>query len=94
MSPKEHIMGHHQSDGKGTDHDSPTLSFSQKAHKLLDHWIHHNEDHAQSYYQWASEFRNHDFAEAAVLLEAAAELSAQINHALRQAAGQIPTSET
>ena len=76
-----HQSGHQSKDG---------LEFNDKARKLLDHWVRHNDDHAHSYVQWAADFKKNELAEAAALLESAAELTMQINLALKQALAQIP----
>lgn len=62
-----------------------SMAFSEKAMKLLDHWIKHNDDHALSYRQWAETFRQNGMESAATLLESAAALTGQINLALKNA---------
>lgn len=85
-------MGHHDHDHDHkhqhdhSEHASKdTLTFPQKARRLLEHWIHHNEDHASSYRQWAEEFRKNDLAATAEPLEKAAQATADINRSLEQA---------
>jgi hypothetical protein len=70
-------------------HKEGGLTFAEKADKLIDHWIHHNSEHADNYRRWAGEFREHHLEEAAQALEAAAGLSARIDQALREAAAKI-----
>ncbi len=70
------------------------MPFVEKAGKLVDHWIHHNEDHVHSYKEWAQEFRKNELDAAASLIESVAELTNQINHMLREAARQIPSSSS
>ncbi len=77
---------HHDHSSGQTGH---TITFPEKAHKLMDHWIKHNDDHAQSYHQWADAFRENGLGAAAVLLESAAELTRQINLTLTEALQQI-----
>jgi hypothetical protein len=80
------------------DHSSEKLNqsipFPEKAHKLIDHWIKHNEDHAQSYCQWADTFRLNQLESAAALLESAAELTRQINLTLATASRLVDASES
>jgi hypothetical protein len=88
-------MGDHHNHGTEHDghhhgHDSKELPFSEKAAKLVEHWIGHNNEHADSYRRWAEDFRHHQLAEAAALLDTAAELTRQINQILDQAAQFIP----
>ena len=80
---------HHDHKGTGSDDQAPDLSFPEKAEKLLAHWIHHNIDHAQNYRQWAAAFNQHGLSDAGALLDAAAELTDQINQKLEQAARLI-----
>ena len=62
------------------DHDShDEMPFDEKLMKLLSHWIKHNEDHALNYRNWAEKAKANDRAEAAELLEEAAEMSLTIN---------------
>jgi len=69
------VHQHHQH-----DHDSPGgLSFDEKMVKLLQHWIKHNQDHALNYRNWAKKAKANGKADAAVLLEEAAEMSLSIN---------------
>lgn len=80
-------MGHpHDHDG-GKAHE---LDFMEKGGRLLNHWIRHNNDHISSYGQWAAEFRMNQLEAVAVLLEAAAELTRQINQTLGEAAKLLP----
>ena len=78
-------MGHHHHH----EEEHPEMSFHEKAHKLIEHWLKHNDDHAAEYRRWASNFRQHDMGAAADALEAAAGLNAQINATLNQAKGLI-----
>jgi hypothetical protein len=85
-------MGHHDKDHKDHHghkdhgHGDRELSFKEKGARLLEHWIHHNNDHLGGYRRWASEFRTHHFSEIAELLESVADLTGQINDTLEDAA--------
>lgn len=69
------------------------MTFTEKSTKRLSHWIHHNEDHAQNYRQWANEFDRHQLPAVKQLLESAAELSDQINIVLKQALELLPAEK-
>ena len=86
-------MGHQDDHPNASAGSGEGMPFPQKASRLLDHWIHHNDEHAQNYKNWAAEFRKHDMPAVAVLLESAAELTSQINLTLQQAAQQIPSDD-
>lgn len=80
-------MGHHH-EHDHTPNGAP-LSFAEKASRLIQHWIQHNTEHAASYRQWAEEFRRHQLGEAAQALATAADATARIDQALREAAARI-----
>jgi hypothetical protein len=84
-------MSHH--DHSSEKIDQP-ISFPEKAHKLIDHWVKHNDDHAQSYHQWADAFRMNGLESAAALLESAAELTRQINLTLAAASHLVDSSDS
>jgi len=67
-------------------HDSTDdLSVKEKLAKLLDHWIQHNNNHADTYREWGGKAREEDLASLAGLLEDAADLTEEINHKFREA---------
>ena len=74
-------MGHNHTHGEA----HADMPFHEKAHKLIDHWVNHNNDHASEYRRWASTFREHAMDTAAEALEAAAALNAQLNAILDEA---------
>lgn len=75
-----HTHNHHSHQASGS-----TLSFREKGEKLLQHWLHHNEEHARNYQKWASEFRAQQFGELADLLDHVVDLTQQINISLKRA---------
>jgi hypothetical protein len=81
---------HHHHHGHGAESTENTMTFEEKAAKLITHWIQHNNEHGQSYLRWAGDFRNQGFSDAADLLDVAEELTRQITSALTKAAGLIP----
>jgi len=69
------------------DHEiQSTLSFDEKMIKLLEHWIKHNDDHAQTYRDWAQKAKEKNMREASSLLEDAAEMTLMISKKFEEAA--------
>jgi hypothetical protein len=85
---KEYLMGHDR-DQPHQGQPESGMNFSEKAPQLIAHWIHHNQAHAHNYCRWADTFRQNGFADAAILLEVAAQLTQQINVTLDQAKQQL-----
>jgi len=56
-----------------------TLSFDEKMIKLIEHWIKHNDDHAQTYRDWAQKAKEKNKIKAALMLEDAAEMTLSIS---------------
>jgi hypothetical protein len=84
---------HHEQDLHQNTQCPMPMAFHEKAGMLLEHWIRHNDEHAQSYRQWAAEFRQNSLGAAALLLESAAELIAHINQTLHEAAEQVASAK-
>ncbi len=79
-------MSHHHHH----DHEiKSTLSFDEKMIKLLEHWIKHNEDHAETYRDWAKRAKEKNISKAGQLLEDAAEMTRMINEKLKAAGESI-----
>ena len=77
---------HHQH-----DHEiQSTLSFDEKMIKLLEHWIKHNDDHAETYRDWAQKAKQKGRDETASLLEDAAAMTERTNKLFEQAARVKP----
>jgi hypothetical protein len=81
----QHGSDHHH----GHAHSHSPLSFSEKLIRLLDHWIQHNDHHAEDYRQWAQDARENGQTEVADLLESAIELTGSISDRLREAGGKV-----
>jgi len=82
-------MSHDHDHGHSHDHSHAPLSFSEKLVKLLDHWIQHNDHHAEDYRKWAQDARENGRIEVAGLLESAAELTGTISDRFREAGGKV-----
>lgn len=78
-------MSHHSHDHHSHKETDSGLSFKEKGEKLVQHWLHHNEEHARSYSKWASEFRGQKLDDLADLLDEVVDLTQQINHILERA---------
>lgn len=89
MSDQHHHHGHSHS-------HTPVegeLSDTQKIFKLLHHWIHHNDDHAANYIEWAQKIELLGFTLAAERLRTAAELTNAISQEFAAAATAIENQE-
>ncbi len=76
MSHHEHDH-HHDHDHAGESGDA--LSFDRKLVKLLQHWIRHNDDHAENYRDWARKAKENNFTQEGRLMEDAAEMTLAIS---------------
>jgi len=65
------------------------MSVRDKLEKLLDHWQHHNEDHAKSFEDWEKRAREEGLEDVARALAKAAELTREINAELSEALEKI-----
>lgn len=59
----------------------------QRVQVLLHHWQHHNEQHANSYKEWADRLREGGWGDVAELLQEAARLTLEINEVFNKAKG-------
>ncbi len=81
---------HHHEHDHHHDHEiESTLSFNEKMIKLLEHWIKHNDDHAETYRDWAKKAKEKNMNEAGSLLEDAAEMTLEISKKFEEAADII-----
>jgi uncharacterized protein (DUF302 family) len=83
-------MTHHHHHHHGHETES-TLSFDEKLIKLIEHWIKHNGDHAETYRDWAQKAKQNGMGDASVLLNDVAELTDRISKILGQAAESVKT---
>ncbi len=80
-------MSHHSDHHHDHHHDTQeTLSYEEKLVKLLAHWIRHNDDHAETYREWAKRAKENDMADVCALLEEAAEITMSISKTFEKAA--------
>ena len=80
-------MTHHHHHHHDHDHEIvSTLSFDEKMIKLLEHWVKHNDDHAETSRGWAKKAKEKNMDEAGSLLEDAAEMTLEISKKFEEAA--------
>jgi len=83
---------HHNHDHDHHDHETAsTLSFDQKTAKLLEHWIKHNKEHAETYRDWAKKAKDKDMGKVFILLDEAAVITEEINRKFEEALKLIPS---
>ncbi len=76
-------MNHHH------HHTESPLTFHEKAIKLIEHWINHNDDHVKTYLDWAEKLKNEGYEQAALYLEKAVEDTKKINEVFVQVKNNI-----
>jgi hypothetical protein len=80
---------HHHTHSQPSASAEGGLTETEKILKLLHHWIHHNDDHAANYSDWARKVDALGFAEAARHLDAAAEMTQSISREFEAAEAAI-----
>jgi rubrerythrin len=78
----DHDSHHHHSNHH---HGHEKISDQQKLVKMMEHWIHHNQDHAHSYYEWAKRAKDMGWEQVAGILEEVAEQAMMQNRSIEQA---------
>jgi hypothetical protein len=79
--PHHHHHHHHHHE----EERPAELSFDEKLVKLLDHWIRHNRDHAQTYSEWAEKAGAESKGEVAVMLNEAVNRTLELNRLFEKA---------
>ena len=82
-------MTHHNHEHDHTHEIQSNLSFNEKMIKLLEHWIRHNDDHAETYRDWAKKAKEKNMDEAGSLLEDAAQMTLVISKKFEETAELI-----
>lgn len=92
------LAGHdhpHHDHGHHDHHEDKTagreLSFEEKLIKIFDHWVKHNESHAQTYADWREKAKAQGMDGIAVLLEEIEQLSEQLTEKLKQGLSRAKT---
>ncbi|MGD2029967.1 MAG: hypothetical protein PVG86_08540 [Desulfobacterales bacterium] len=77
---------HHHDHHHGHDHEiESTLTFDEKMIKLLEHWVKHNDDHAETYRDWAKKAKENHMDKAGSLILDAAEMTLEISKKFEEA---------
>lgn len=82
-------MSHHHHDHHDHTHGTLEMTFEEKIAKLLDHWIKHNDDHANTYRGWADQARQNHLDEVAAIIDEAAEMNLTVNEKFEKAKALI-----
>jgi hypothetical protein len=83
---------HHDHDHHHHHHHNAAeseLTVLEKAVKMIEHWIKHNQDHSKTYREWADKLKKENSADAATLIEEIAAIHDGINEKFQQAADRI-----
>ena len=62
-----------------------SLTFDEKLVKLLEHWIKHNDDHAENYRDWAKKTKEKGMNDVGLLLEDAVDMTELISNKFKKA---------
>jgi len=83
-------MSHHDHDHHNDNHETnAAIPFDKKMVKLLEHWIKHDADHAETYREWAKKAKENDMEKVSVLLNEAAERTGDISRIFKEALSLI-----
>ncbi len=85
---EDHHHHHHHGHDKASE-----MSFPEKMEKLMNHWIKHNRDHAETYRKWADKAKDEGMVDIARLIEDAAATSEKVDVALENALERLKTRE-
>lgn len=70
----------HDHDHHHHSHDAPSeMTVAEKLGKLLDHWVKHNEEHAETYVTWANRAKENGLSDVESQLKEAAEKTRSIS---------------
>lgn len=94
-----HSHDHSHSHGHGHSHDhnhnhekTGTMGFEDKLGILLNHWISHNDDHAENYREWSRKTMDKGLEEVSRLLEQAADMTDKITSVFKDASKAVKKS--
>ncbi len=73
---------HHEDDGAEL---KVALSDREKLEKLLEYWIKHNEEHANSYLEWSKKANTWEIKDVAEILNEAANTALSVNTLFQEA---------
>ena len=82
---------HHDHDHHNHHHDVKSdLTFEEKLIKLLDHWLKHNADHAETYREWAQRARSNNLPQVGALLDDIGDMTRAIDDKFLEARKSVP----
>jgi hypothetical protein len=84
MTHHDHNHHHHHHHDVQSD-----LTFQEKLIKLLDHWIKHNRDHADTYQSWAEKAEENGMADVAALIREVHALTLRMDEKFKQASAKV-----
>jgi hypothetical protein len=77
-------MNHHHHNGGDTEIKG-AISDRDKLEKLLEYWIKHNEEHANTYLEWSKKAITWDIKDVAEILNEAANTALSLNTLFKEA---------
>lgn len=80
---------HSHAHGEDHHHSDANLSFDEKMIKLLKHWVRHNDDHVDTYRQWAEKATDMDMPDVGRLIAEAAEMTLDIRKKIETAIDRV-----
>jgi hypothetical protein len=84
---------HHHDHSHASDSAPAELTETEKVLKRLHHWVHHNDDHAAGYRDWAERLTAMGHADAAGRLRQAADMTDAISREFEAAADLVRERE-
>ena len=78
-------MDHHHHHADNGTELKVTLTDTEKLGKLLEHWIKHNEEHADTYLEWSKKANAEELKEVAEILKEATNSTLSLNALFREA---------
>ncbi|MBW2310946.1 MAG: hypothetical protein JRF35_07705 [Deltaproteobacteria bacterium] len=78
-------MNHHHHHEDNNSELKSTLTDKEKLGKLLNYWIKHNEEHADTYLEWSKKAATEELKDVAQILEEASNRALSLNALLKEA---------
>jgi hypothetical protein len=78
-------MNHHHHHGDNSAELEDTLSEREKLERLLEYWIKHNEEHANTYFEWSKKASALDMKDVVEMLDEAANITLSLNARFKEA---------
>ena len=75
---------HHHHEDNGAEVKG-TLSEREKLGRLLEYWIKHNEEHANTYLEWSKKANTEELKDVAEILEEASNTALSLNALFKEA---------